>query len=299
MRTRRNGWTIALVGLVLLLLMVPAAWAHRGGAREQSPLVIGHRGAAGYLPDHTLQGYALAIELGADYIEPDLVATKDGAADRAPRAEHHQHHRRREPPRVRGPQAHGDRSTASRETGWFASDFTLAEIKTLRAVQPFARAAAAVQRQVRDPDVRRGHRAGEAQVAPAPPRRSASIPRPSTRPTTSDSGCRSSAGSSTALAPGRLEPPARAGVHPVVRAVEPEAAQPDDAGAPRAAGGRQRHQPGRHARPTRRRSTAPTTGPSRATRSCRPAPSASSPPTRGSTRSAPTPTASAPGRCTS
>jgi len=37
-----------------------------------------HRGAAGYLPDHTLEGYALAIKLGADYIEPDLVATKDG-----------------------------------------------------------------------------------------------------------------------------------------------------------------------------------------------------------------------------
>ena len=40
--------------------------------------MIGHRGAPGYLPDHTLEGYALAIRLGADYIEPDLVATKDG-----------------------------------------------------------------------------------------------------------------------------------------------------------------------------------------------------------------------------
>ena len=40
--------------------------------------MIGHRGAAGYLPDHTLEGYELAIKLGADYIEPDLVATKDG-----------------------------------------------------------------------------------------------------------------------------------------------------------------------------------------------------------------------------
>ena len=43
-----------------------------------APLVIGHRGASGYLPEHTLEGYALAIELGADYVEPDLVATKDG-----------------------------------------------------------------------------------------------------------------------------------------------------------------------------------------------------------------------------
>ncbi|HRM91993.1 MAG TPA: glycerophosphodiester phosphodiesterase family protein, partial [Alicycliphilus sp.] len=40
------------------------------------PLVIGHRGASGYLPDHTLEGYRKAIELGADFIEPDLVATK-------------------------------------------------------------------------------------------------------------------------------------------------------------------------------------------------------------------------------
>jgi glycerophosphoryl diester phosphodiesterase len=42
------------------------------------PLVIGHRGSAGYLPDHTLEGYKLAIQNGADFIEPDLVATKDG-----------------------------------------------------------------------------------------------------------------------------------------------------------------------------------------------------------------------------
>ena len=40
--------------------------------------MIGHRGAPGYLPEHTLQGYKLAIGMGADYIEPDLVSTKDG-----------------------------------------------------------------------------------------------------------------------------------------------------------------------------------------------------------------------------
>jgi glycerophosphoryl diester phosphodiesterase len=40
--------------------------------------VIGHRGASGYLPEHTLEAYALAIRQGADYVEPDLVATKDG-----------------------------------------------------------------------------------------------------------------------------------------------------------------------------------------------------------------------------
>lgn len=41
------------------------------------PIVIGHRGASGYRPEHTLASYELAIEMGADYIEPDLVSTKD------------------------------------------------------------------------------------------------------------------------------------------------------------------------------------------------------------------------------
>src|SRR5919108_6653489 len=64
---------IALLVVAALFAVVPPAAAH-----HDEPLVIGHRGAPGYLPDHTLEGYALAIELGADYIEPDLVATKDG-----------------------------------------------------------------------------------------------------------------------------------------------------------------------------------------------------------------------------
>ncbi|MGE3278155.1 MAG: glycerophosphodiester phosphodiesterase family protein, partial [Vicinamibacterales bacterium] len=43
-----------------------------------SPLIIGHRGASAHRPEHTLESYRLAVEMGADYIEPDLVATKDG-----------------------------------------------------------------------------------------------------------------------------------------------------------------------------------------------------------------------------
>ncbi len=104
------------------------------GRREPSPLVLGHRGATGYLPEHTLASYALAIEQGADYIEPDLVATKDGVliarhevditgtTDVASRIEFVA---RRTTKTIDG--------IAS--TGWFADDFTLAEIKTLRAVQ--------------------------------------------------------------------------------------------------------------------------------------------------------------------
>jgi glycerophosphoryl diester phosphodiesterase len=137
MRTARRGWISVFLWVGLLLLAVPAAWADRGRSREESPLVIGHRGAAGYLPDHTLKSYALAIKLGADYIEPDLVATKDG------------HLIARHEPNittttdVRSHTEFADRETTKtvdgvRETGFFASDFTLAEIKTLRAVQPLA-----------------------------------------------------------------------------------------------------------------------------------------------------------------
>jgi glycerophosphoryl diester phosphodiesterase len=138
MRSTRRGWIRAFVGVVLLLVAVPAVWAGGGGSvREQSPLVIGHRGAAGYLPDHTLESYALAIKLGADYVEPDLVATQDG------------HLIARHEPNITATtdvashREFADRETTKvvdgvTETGFFASDFTLAEIKTLRAVQPLA-----------------------------------------------------------------------------------------------------------------------------------------------------------------
>src|SRR5262245_15465513 len=92
-----------------------------------SPLVIGHRGAHGYLPAHTLEGYALAINLGADFIEPDLVSTKDGVLIA-----------RHEPNLINTTNVKDHPEFASRkriatidgaaEEGFFASDFTLAEI---------------------------------------------------------------------------------------------------------------------------------------------------------------------------
>lgn len=100
----------------------------------QKPLVIAHRGASGYLPEHTLEAYKKAIDLGADVIEPDLISTKDGVliashypnlainTDIANRAEFAG--RRRENWSVDG----------ELQNGWFASDFTLAEIKTLGVV---------------------------------------------------------------------------------------------------------------------------------------------------------------------
>jgi glycerophosphoryl diester phosphodiesterase len=73
---------VALAGLVALTSTVAASG---GGPRakdrdsQAKPIVIGHRGASGYRPEHTLASYRLAIEMGVDYIEPDLVSTKDGA----------------------------------------------------------------------------------------------------------------------------------------------------------------------------------------------------------------------------
>jgi glycerophosphoryl diester phosphodiesterase len=127
--------TAVAVGAALIAATAPAAAADNGGG-EEHPLVIGHRGASGYLPEHTLQSYALAIKLGADYVEPDLVATKDGhlIARHEPNitnttdvAQHPEFASRRRTAMVDG----------VAEQGWFASDFTLAEIKTLRAVQTF------------------------------------------------------------------------------------------------------------------------------------------------------------------
>jgi glycerophosphoryl diester phosphodiesterase len=138
-RTRPAVTVIAAAACWSLLLAapLPATAKKRPPAAEPNPLVIGHRGAPGYLPDHTLQGYALAIAQGADYIEPDIVATRDGRliARHEPNittttdvAEHPEFADRRRTAIVDG----------AAESGWFASDFTLAEIKRLRAVQPLA-----------------------------------------------------------------------------------------------------------------------------------------------------------------
>lgn len=105
--------------------------------QKQEPLIYAHRGASGYLPDHTLEGYQKAIELGADFIEPDLVITKDGVLVS------------RHEPNITGTTDVKDhpefanRKTkkwvdGSEEEGWFVSDFTLDELKTLRAIQPLA-----------------------------------------------------------------------------------------------------------------------------------------------------------------
>jgi glycerophosphoryl diester phosphodiesterase len=96
------------------------------------PLLIAHRGASGYLPEHTLAGYALAVLQGADYIEPDLVATKDGVL-----VARHENEISGTTDVAAHPEFAGRRRVQQidgvRIEGWFTEDFTLAELKTLRA----------------------------------------------------------------------------------------------------------------------------------------------------------------------
>ncbi len=134
-KTWLTGLGAALAVTALAPMPALATDSHHGATAVKRPLVIGHRGASGYLPEHTLEAYALAIELGADYIEPDLVATKDG------------HLIARHEPNITSttnvkdlPQF-ADRKRKMvvdgvEEEGWFASDFTLAEIKQIRTIQP-------------------------------------------------------------------------------------------------------------------------------------------------------------------
>ncbi len=112
----------------------PAATAAQRPIDPDRPLVVGHRGASGYRPEHTLASYELAARMGADYIEPDLVSTSDGVlvarheneisgtTDVASRTEF------------------ADRRTTKTVdgaalTGWFTEDFTLRELRTLRAIE--------------------------------------------------------------------------------------------------------------------------------------------------------------------
>lgn len=111
--------------------MIGAPFAEAAMAvTKNNPIIIGHRGACGYRPEHTLASYELAIEMGADFIEPDLVSTKDGALI----ARHENE--------IGGTTDVAEKFT-DRKTrkiidgqavdGWFTEDFTLTEIKTLRA----------------------------------------------------------------------------------------------------------------------------------------------------------------------
>ena len=103
----------------------------------EPPLIIAHRGASGYRPEHTLEAYKLAVEMGADVVEPDLVITKDGVLV----ARHDRYlstttNVADKPEFATRKKPNADPTGEPRED-WWVEDFTLAELKTLRARQPF------------------------------------------------------------------------------------------------------------------------------------------------------------------
>lgn len=99
-------------------------------ANGHGPLVIAHRGASGHRPEHTLEGYALAIAMGTDYIEPDLVSTKDGVL-----VARHENEIGGTTDVATKFADRKSRKVVDGDTisGWFTEDFTLAELRTLRA----------------------------------------------------------------------------------------------------------------------------------------------------------------------
>lgn len=133
---------IAAAGVATLAVATPAQADTVSGNNytksskmwKLQPIVIGHRGASGYRPEHTLRSYELAARMGADFIEPDLVSTKDGVlvarhenniAGTTDVADHPEFADRKTTKNIDG----------SDVTGWFTEDFTLAELKTLRSVE--------------------------------------------------------------------------------------------------------------------------------------------------------------------
>jgi glycerophosphoryl diester phosphodiesterase len=120
-------WRYVMSGYVGAVLMTTSSFA--AGA---CPFVIAHRGASGYVPEHTLAGYFIAITQGADYVEPDLVISKDGAL-----LARHENEIGGTTDVASHPEFAARKSTKAIDgepvTGWFTEDFTLAELKTLRA----------------------------------------------------------------------------------------------------------------------------------------------------------------------
>jgi glycerophosphoryl diester phosphodiesterase len=138
----RGAATAALTLTALLAPLAPTTAApaasapapDRSSPQLDEPIVIGHRGASGYRPEHTLAAYRLAIRLGADYVEPDLVSTKDGVL-----VARHENEISGTTDVADRPEFADRRTTKTIDgrsvTGWFTEDFTLAELRTLRAVE--------------------------------------------------------------------------------------------------------------------------------------------------------------------
>lgn len=137
MRGYRISSAAAFAALGLALFLPAGARAEDEAVSADGPkpcLVIAHRGASAYLPEHTLEAYALAVRLGADYIEPDLVMTRDGVL-----VARHDNVLNLTTDVAKRPEFAGRKTKKSVDgeevEGWFSEDFTLSEIKTLRAIE--------------------------------------------------------------------------------------------------------------------------------------------------------------------
>ena len=123
----------AMVAALLVSACAPVQDAPMQAASSpRDVIVIAHRGASGERPEHTLAAYDLAIKQGADFIEPDLVPTKDGVL-----VSRHENNITDTTDIADRPEFASRRTTktidGSKQTGWFTEDLTLAELKTLRA----------------------------------------------------------------------------------------------------------------------------------------------------------------------
>ena len=123
---------IASFTLFAASLLASSAGASQRAPVAATPIIIAHRGASGERPEHTLAAYELAIDQGADFIEPDLVPTKDNQL-----VARHENEIGDTTDVAQRPEFAGRRTTKTIDgrsiTGWFTEDFTLAELKTLRA----------------------------------------------------------------------------------------------------------------------------------------------------------------------
>ncbi len=139
MRATTHPFPRLLAGVLATAIVLGASAAGAAPAqanglkpKQDEVLVIAHRGASGYLPEHTLAAYALAIEQCADFIEPDLVSTSDGVL-----VARHENEISGTTDVAGHPEFAGRHSTKTIDgvavSGWFTEDFTLAELKTLRA----------------------------------------------------------------------------------------------------------------------------------------------------------------------
>jgi glycerophosphoryl diester phosphodiesterase len=133
----RSVTTVAVAAMTATIVSTAVAQpALQGGPHSSTsaPQIFGHRGAAGYRPEHTAGGYELAAAMGADFIEPDLVPTKDGVL-----VDRHEPDISQTTDVASHPEF-ADRKTTKvidgvATTGWFTTDFTLAELETLHAVE--------------------------------------------------------------------------------------------------------------------------------------------------------------------